>query len=132
MRRVQELGARSRLDYEIHHRRGLSVAPLRANPEVFDCVKGILWQPLVVFLHGVFASVDIKPDNLLLTVVGGLDNCINNASGCLHDVSSDTVAFNDGDNRVIRYDELPVDESNPFTLCWNCLIARIQSLVIPL
>ncbi len=89
---------------------------------ILDRVEGFLRQPgvLVINLSGLFAGVDFHPGNLALAAVGLFNSSIDNLDHHRTDVDTNTVTFDEGDDRVIRNIERMVCIDSDFvTDGWN-------------
>ena len=71
---------------------------------ILDRVEGFLGQPgvLIINLGGFFPGVDFHPGDLALAAVGLFNSSIDNLDHHRTDVDTNTVTFDEGNDRVIR------------------------------
>ena len=92
-----------------------------SNAVVADQVQRFGWQPdvLAINLSGFFTGVNFHPGNFTLAFVGFLNSGINHFQHCRGNVYTDTVTFNERDNRIVRNVNLAVLQGDLFTFRRN-------------
>src|SRR5690606_12710671 len=73
----------------------------------------------VVDFSRLLAGVNLHPGDLAPAAVGLFDRRIPDALAGRHDVRADTVAFDEGDDRVVRHVQLAVRGRNLLAVAWH-------------
>ena len=95
---------------------------LDGNHVVLHRVQGFLGKPgvLVVHLSRFFPGIHFHPGNLAFAAVGFFHCSIDNLDHDRADIDTNTVAFDERDNRVVRNIERMVCIDGDFVAdCWN-------------
>ncbi len=77
-----------------------------------DGVQGGLGQPFAGIVHGFLTGQYFFPDDLLFAIVGFFHGGVEHAAGGGPDVRSDTVTFDEWENRVVRNVQLTVADGD--------------------
>src|SRR6202000_3453251 len=63
---------------------------------------GVVGKPVLRLAEGLLAGKDFEPGHFAFAAVGLLDRGVEDALGGLPDVAARAVAFDEGDDRVVR------------------------------
>ena len=80
-----------------------------------DGVEGLLREPVVDSFEGFLAGERLDPVDGAAAVVGALDGGVEDGAGGAPDIGANAVAFDEGNDGIVRHEELAVPNLNRLT-----------------
>jgi hypothetical protein len=79
--------------------------PLDADEVFTERFDSIVWKPAVELLEALLAGVDLQPGDPPLVAEGFLHSRVEHANACAPDVRAGAVPLDEGNDRIVGYDE---------------------------
>ncbi len=100
---------------------GCGERTLDGNTKITDSVDSVVGEPLLISIECLFAREDFVPRNFAFTAIGVLDSSVENPARSLPDVAAGAIAFDEGDDGIVRNQQFAAAVTDRRAIGWNWL-----------